>query len=73
MRREELCFEARKAQWFEARSRWIKVEESRLRVENEQAFDAAVKTYEKESKARILQLAWFSYCTFGFHEYAKFQ
>ena len=47
---EELCFEARKAQWFEARSRWIKVEESRLRVENEQAFDAAVKTYEKESK-----------------------
>ena len=27
---EELCFEARKAQWFEARSRWIKVEESRL-------------------------------------------
>ena len=47
---EELCFEARKAQWFEARSRWIKVEESRLRVENEQAFDAAVKTYKKESK-----------------------
>ena len=28
---EELCFEAWKAQWFEARSRWIKVEESRLR------------------------------------------
>jgi hypothetical protein len=32
---EELCFEARKTQWFEARSRWVKVEESRLRVENE--------------------------------------
>jgi hypothetical protein len=47
---EELCFEAQKAQWFEARSRWIKVEESRLRVENEQAFDAAVKTHKKESK-----------------------
>jgi hypothetical protein len=47
---EELCFEARKTQWFEARSRWVKVEESRLRVENEQAFDAAVKTYKKESK-----------------------
>ena len=41
---EELCFLNRESQWFEARSRWVKVEESRLRVENEQAFDAAVKT-----------------------------
>ena len=29
---EELCFEARKAQWFEARSRWVKVEESMSQI-----------------------------------------
>ena len=45
---EELCFLNRESQWFEARSRWVSFKSEQLRVENEQAFDAAVKTYNKE-------------------------